>query len=83
MTEIELKLMLLRYNMLAKKRIIDAYMRRHIGENAHDDNWSKCVKEMTNMETDLRKYGYKFVCISIKTVDEVCYGVYKIVPVNS
>ena len=37
MTETELKLALLRYNMLSKERADAAYMWRHAGESACDE----------------------------------------------
>ena len=84
MTEIELKLILLRYNTLAKKRAIAAYTWRHPGENAHDEaEWSKCVDEMRKMMNDLHEHGYKFTCAGSETVGKVLCEVYKIVPANN
>ena len=84
MTEVELKLILLRYNRLAKKRAITAYTWTHTGENVHDEaEWSECVDEMKEMMNDLREHGYKFTCASSNTAGEVLYEVYKIVPINS
>ena len=84
MTEAEMKLVLLRYNILAKKRAITAYTWTHTGENAHDEaEWSKCVDEMKKMMNDLREHGYKFTCAGSETAGEVLYEVYKIVPANN
>ena len=84
MTETELKLMLLRYNMLAKKRAIAAFTWRHTGENAHDEaEWSECVDEMMQMMNDLRSYGYKFTCAGSREAGRVIYEIYKIVPVSN
>ena len=79
-----MKLLLLRYNMLAKKRAIAAFTWRNTGENAHDEaEWSECVSEMREMMDDLRSYGYKFTCAGSKTADRVMYEIYKSVPVSS
>lgn len=84
MTEAEMKLVLLRYNILAKKRAITAYTWTHTGENVHDEaEWSKCVDEMREMMNDLREHGYKFTCAGSETVGKVLCEVYKIVPINS
>ena len=84
MTETELKLALLRYNLLSKKRAIAAFTWRHTGENAHDEaEWSECVDEMMQMMNDLRSCGYKFTCAGSKTAGRVVYEIYKIVPVDS
>lgn len=84
MTEAEMKLMLLKYNILAKKRAITAYTWTHTGENVHDEaEWSKCVDEMRGMMNDLREHGYKFTCAGSKTADKVLYEVYKIVPIDN
>lgn len=76
MTEIVLKLMLLRYNMLSKERAAAISKCMYTGE---DDEWAECVDEMTKMEDDLRKYGCEFVRTSSKAAGETRYGVYKIV----
>ena len=83
MTEIELKLMLLRYNMLSRERVTAAYRCFRADEDPwYDAEWSKCAKEMTEMELDLRKRGYKFTYADVKTADGIEYDVYKIVPIS-
>ena len=80
----ELKLTLLRYNMLAKKRTIAAYMCEHTdGDECihYGDEWSECTIEMRKMKDDLRKDGYKFVCTDIKAVGEAYYSIFKIVAI--
>ena len=84
MTETELKLALLRYNLLSKKRAIAAFTWRHTGENAHDEaEWSECVSEMREMKDDLYRDGYKFTCAGSREAVRVIYEIYKIVPVDS
>ena len=84
MTETELKLALLRYNLLSKKRAIAAFTWSHTGENAHDEaEWSECVDEMMQMMNDLRSCGYKFTCAGSREAGRVMYEIYKIVPVDS
>lgn len=84
MTEIELKLTLLRYNVLSKEESTAASEYMRAGETAsYEDRWFKCINEMTRMEDDLRKDGYKFTYIGSKTEDEVCFNVYRIVPIDS
>ena len=84
MTEIELRLTLLRYNILSKEESIAASEYMRAGETAdYEDKWFKCINEMTKMEDDLRKYGYKFTCVGSKTEDRVCFNVYKIVPMDN
>lgn len=83
-TEIELKLLLLRYNVLSKEESTAASEYMHAGETAdYEDRWFKCLNEMTKVEDDLRKYGYKFSCVGSKTEDRVCFNVYKIVPMGN
>lgn len=84
MTEMELKLTLLRYNILAKEESVAAYKYMRAGETVdYEDEWFRCLNEMTKMEGDLRQYGYEFASIGSKTVDRVCYNVYRIVPMDS
>ena len=84
MTETELKLALLRYNMLSKERADAAYMWRHAGESVCDEaKWSKCVDEMSKMRDELRSYGYEFGNAGCKVVGKVQYNVYTIVPVSN
>ena len=80
MTEIVLKLMLLRYNMLSKEKAAATSKCMHTGE---DDEWAECVDEMTKMEDDLRKYGCEFVRTSSKAAGEMRYNVYTIVLTNN
>lgn len=83
MTEIELKLMLLRYNMLSKEKAVAIHMYEHAGKSSYyDDKWEECIDEMMRMGDDLRKYGYKFICTGIKAVGETSYSAYKIVPID-
>ena len=84
MTETELKLALLRYNMLSKERADAAYMWRHAGESVCDEaRWSKCVDEMSKMRDELRECGYEFGNAGCKVVGKVQYNVYTIVPVSN
>lgn len=84
MTEIELKLTLLRYNVLSKEESTAASEYMHAGEAAeYEDKWFKCLNEMTKMEDDLRKYGYELVYAGSKTEDRVCFNLYKIVPMDN
>ena len=86
MTEAELKLSLLRYNMLSKEKAtaVHMYVCAHADKSSYyDDKWEECIDEMIKMEDDLRKYGYKFVSTGIKTADRISYNAYKIVHVCS
>lgn len=84
MIEVELKLMLLRYNMLSKEKAVAIHMYEHTGKSSYyDDKWEECIDEMMKIEDDLRKYGYKFICAGIKVVGETSYSAYKIVPIHS
>ena len=84
MTETELKLALLRYNMLSKERADAAYMWRHAGESVCDEaKWSKCVGEMSKMRDELRSYGYEFDNAGCKVEGKVQYNVYTIVPMSN
>ena len=85
MTEIELKLMLLRYNLLSKEKAIAAYMCEHTdaGKSSYYDNeWTDCTIDMVWMRDDLRKCGYRFAFIGYKTTGKVKYEVYKIAPMG-
>ena len=83
MTEAELKLVLLRYNMLSKEKATAVHMYVYSGKSSYyDDKWEECIDEMIKMEDDLRKYGYKFVCNGIKEAGEISYSAYKIVPIG-
>lgn len=79
MTEAEMKLVLLRYNMLSKERSKIADMCALTGEYG---KWADCIDEMKRMEDDLRKHGYEFVYVDSKTTGEMQYNMYEIVPVN-
>ena len=84
MTEIELKLALLRYNMLSKERADAAYMWRHAGESVcYESKWSMCVDEMSKIKADLRECGYEFASIGYKVVGKVQHEEYKIVPISN
>lgn len=84
MTEEEMKLALLRYNMLSKERAEAAYMWRHAGESVcYMSKWSKCTDEMSKMMSDLRKDGYKFIFTHFERVGKFQYQVYDIVPANN
>lgn len=84
MTETELKLLLIRYNMLSKERAEAAYMWRRSGESVcYESRWLKCVDEMEKIDDDLRKYGYELTFTDFKRVDKFQYQAYKIVPVSS
>ena len=83
MTEMELKLLLAKYNILSRERAKAAYMWRCTGESlCYEAKWSKCVDEMEKMRDDLRECGYKFDYTDSKVADRLRYNVYKIVPVN-
>ena len=82
MSEVELKLMLLRYNMLSKEKATVVHMYVCTSESSYEDKWEECIDEMMKMEDDLRKYGYKFVCTGIKAAGETFYSAYKIVPID-
>ena len=84
MTEIEMKLLLTRYNKLSEKRAEAAYMWGPTGESAYwESRWSMCVDEMSKMRDELWSRGYKFAPTGYKKVGKAQYEVYKIVPVNS
>lgn len=79
MTEIELKLTLLLYNILSKERAKIADMCALTGDYS---KWADCMDEMKKMEDELREYGYKFVYVGYKAEGKLCYSVYKLVPVD-
>ena len=84
MTEIEMKLLLTRYNKLSEERSEAAYMWGHAGESVCDEaRWSKCVDEMSKMMNDLRKDGYEFIFTHFERAGKFQYQVYDIIPVNS
>ena len=83
MTEIEMKLLLTRYNKLSEERSEAAYMWGHAGESVYyESKWSKCMDEMSKMMNDLRKDGYKFIFTHFERVGKFQYQVYDIIPVN-
>ena len=84
MSEIELKLLLLRYNMLSKKDDTFAYMCMHANTIAgHEYEWAECIDEMTEINNELRNHGYKLVYGDYKTEGEVSYSVYKLAPIDN
>ena len=84
MTETEMKLALLRYNLLSKERADAAYMWTLTGESVcYEPKWSMCVDEMSKMRDELRKCGYEFASIGSKVVGKVQHEEYKIVPMSN
>ena len=84
MTEIEMKLLLTRYNKLSEERAEAAYMWGHAGESVcYESKWSKCMDEMSKMRDELRECGYEFDNAGCKVVGKVQYNVYTIVPVSN
>ena len=84
MTEIEMKLLLLRYNNLSKERAEAAYMWRCTDESLYyEARWSKCVDEMEKMRGDLRECGYEFTYTDSKVTGRIRYNVYETVPISS
>ena len=85
MPETEMKLALLRYNMLSKEKAtaVHMYVYAYTGKSSYyNDKWEGCIDEMMKMEDDLRKDGYEFVFTGYKTAGEVAYRVYEIVPID-
>ena len=76
MTEVELKLMLARYNMLSKERAEASYRWRLTG--IRDSKWSEYEDEAREMMKELSKYSYAFAYAGSKTAGEVEYAVYKL-----
>ena len=84
MTETELKLALLRYNMLSKKDDMFADMCIHANTIAgHEHEWAECIDEMTEIKNELRKHGYELVYDDYKTEGKLCYSIYKLVPIDN
>ena len=84
MTELEMELALLRYNMLTKKEAIAAYMCQHTDADEcihYGSEFSECTIETRKMKDDLRKYGYNFAYAGSKTAGKVQYAVYRIVAI--
>ena len=84
MSEIELKLLLLRYNMLSKKDDTFAYMCIHANTIAgYEYEWAECIDEMTEINNELRNHGYELVYDDYKTEGELNYSVYKLAPIDN
>ena len=84
MTEAEIKLALLRYNMLSKEKADAAYMWGHAGESVcYESKWSICKDEMSKIRDELRECGYEFDNAGCKAEGKVQYNVYTIVPVSN
>lgn len=84
MTEVEMKLLLLRYNLLSKERakIVHKCVWARV-YTSYKDEWEEYIDEMMKMEDDLRKDGYEFICTGTKAAGEVSYRVYEIVPIDN
>ena len=83
MTELELKLMLLRYNMLSKKEAEAAYKCVNADDFiGYEDEWAAYLDKLSAVRRELRSYGYEFVYTGCKTADNIKYRVYKIVPMS-
>lgn len=83
-TDIELKLLLLRYNMLSKKDDMFADMCIHDNKiEGHEYEWADCIAEMTEIKKELREYGYKLVYDDYKIEGRLCYSVYKLAPIDN
>ena len=76
MTELELKLLLLRFNILSKEMAEANYKWRLTSKR--DSKWSEYEDEKTKMMKDLSKYSRAFAYAGSKTEGEVEYAVYKI-----
>ena len=84
MTELELKLTLLRYNMLSKKEAEAAYKCMNADDFiGYEDEWAAYLDKLAAVRRELRSYGYEFVYTGFKTADKIKYRVYKIVPINN
>ena len=84
MAEAELKLMLLRYNMLSKERAKASYKCMYADNHAScRDECSEYINEMVRMRDDLREDGYEFAFADYKTAGKIYYKVYEIIPVSS
>lgn len=84
MTETELKLLLLRYNMLSKKDDMFADMCMHANTIAgHEYEWAECIDEMIEIKNELRSYGYELVYDAYIREGKLCYSVYKLVPISN
>ena len=84
MTELELKLMLLRYNMLSKKEAEAAYKCVNADDFiGYEDEWAACLDKLAAVRRELRNYGYEFVYTGFKLADKIKYSVYRIVPTTT
>lgn len=84
MTELELKLMLLRYNMLSKKEAEAAYMCLQADDYiGYEGEWTACLDKLAEVRRELRNYGYEFAYAGFKLADKIKYNVYKIVPISN
>ena len=84
MTEIELKLLLLRYNMLSKKDDIFADMCIHDSKiEGYEYEWAECIEEMSEIKKELREHGYRPAYGDYRTEGKVSYVVYKLVPIDN
>ena len=80
MTEAEMKLALLRYNILSEERANAAYMWRSTGgSDYYDSVWDKCWNDMRELEVAVHSEGYKFIETGTKVKDKVQSSIYKIV----
>ena len=83
MTEIELKLLLLRYNMLSKKDDIFADMCIHDSKiEGYEYEWAECIEEMSEIVKELREHGYRPAYDDYRAEGKVSYVVYKLVPID-
>lgn len=76
MIDIELNLLLLRFNMLSKERAEASYKWRLTG--IRDSEWSEYEDEAREMMKELSKYSYAFAYAGSKKAGEVEYTVYKL-----
>ena len=84
MIDIELRLLLLRYNMLSKKDDMFADMCIHANTIAgHEYEWAECIDEMAEIKNELRSYGYELVYDDYKREGKLCYSVYKLAPIDN
>lgn len=76
MTEMELNLLLLRFNMLSKERAEASYKWRLTG--IRDSKESKYEDEARELMKELSECGYAFAYVGSKKAGEVKYSVYKL-----
>ena len=83
MTEAELKLLLLRYNMLSKKDDMFADMCIHDSKiEGYEYEWAECIEEMSEIKNELREHGYRPAYDDYRTEGKVSHVVYKLVPID-